>query len=245
MREINFIPELFAIPWFLTMFSHVFPLHKIIHLWDKLLLGDSSYPFFIGISILEQLKTTLLSSCFNDCILLFSDLPDIVMETCVIESRKMYLSTPKSITFRKYAKQLNNNEPDEFEINDIELNDLQNERCPRISANDLIELNNKKPGEVMVIDIRSHLDFNRAHLRDSINIPFTSISLSDIRLDALGVPDLEMVLANRNVVVVNNLHESAILFAHFLLDCGIKKVCILHSGFNILHSFVPNVLETS
>lgn len=92
--------------------TDVFPLHKIIHLWDKLLLGDSSYPLFIGISILQQLKTTLLNSCFNDCILLFSDLPDIVMETCVVESQKMYLSTPKSVTYRKHV--LRDTTPGEF-----------------------------------------------------------------------------------------------------------------------------------
>lgn len=34
-------------------------------------------------------------------------------------------------------------------------------------------------------------------------------------------------------------------FAHFLLDCGTKHVCILHNGFNILHAYVPNVLITS
>lgn len=87
-------------------------MHKIIHLWDKLILGDNSYPLLIGISILQQLKTTLLESCFNECILLFSDLPDIVMETCVIESEKMYQSTPKSITYRKHC--LHEKEPDEF-----------------------------------------------------------------------------------------------------------------------------------
>lgn len=123
LSSINFIPELFAIPWFLTMFSRkfvwyfpyavcfliffivadVFPLHKIMHLWDKLMLGDSSYPLFIGISILKQLKSTLLSSGFNECILLFSDLPDIVMENCVLESQKMYECTPKSVSHRLHV----------------------------------------------------------------------------------------------------------------------------------------------
>lgn len=103
LNSINFIPELFAIPWVLTMFSHVFPLHKILHLWDKLILGDSSYPLYIGVAILRQLKTTLLESGFNECILLFSDLPDIVMETCVFESQEMYEKTPKSICHRDNA----------------------------------------------------------------------------------------------------------------------------------------------
>lgn len=112
LNVINFIPELFAIPWVLTMFSHVFPLHKILHLWDKLILGDSSYPLFIGIAILKQLKATLMESGFNECILLFSDLPDIVMETCVNDSQEMYEKTPKSVCYRKHL--LRTDEPEIF-----------------------------------------------------------------------------------------------------------------------------------
>lgn len=97
------------------------------------------------------------------------------------------------------------------DINGIELKDLQNERCPRISANDVIEMQSKKLEEIVVIDLRSHLEFNRAHLRDSMNIPFASISLSDVRLEALNVHDLESRLSNRVVVVASNSHENAIL----------------------------------
>lgn len=91
------------------------------------------------------------------------------------------------------------------------MKDLQNERCPRISANDVVKLNNENPEEIAVIDLRSHLEYNRAHLKDSINIPFASISLSDVRLEALNVPDLEGRLTNRVVVVASNSHENAIL----------------------------------
>lgn len=91
------------------------------------------------------------------------------------------------------------------------MKDLQNERCPRISANDVVKLNSENPEEIAVIDLRSHLEFNRAHLKDSINIPFASISLSDVRLEALNVPDLEGRLTNRVVVVASNSHENAIL----------------------------------
>ena len=51
---IGFIPDLYAIPWVLTMFAHVFPLHNIFHLWDKLLLGNSSFPLCVALSILYQ-----------------------------------------------------------------------------------------------------------------------------------------------------------------------------------------------
>lgn len=129
LRSINFVPELFAIPWFLTMFSRklsyyysnyikfffnvlvslfnffildVFPLHKILHLWDKLLLGDSSFPLLVGLAILKQLRDSLLTSGFNECILLFSDLPEIDIELCVKDSMMMYQNTPPSITYRKH-----------------------------------------------------------------------------------------------------------------------------------------------
>ena len=55
--------------------TDVFPLHKIFHLWDTLLLGTSSFPLCIGVAILQQLRTSLLMSGFNECILLFSDMP--------------------------------------------------------------------------------------------------------------------------------------------------------------------------
>lgn len=97
------------------------------------------------------------------------------------------------------------------DINGIELKDLQNERCPRISAKDVIVMNSENPEEIAVIDLRTHLDFNRAHLKYSINIPFASISLGDVRLEALNVPELEARLANRVVVVASNSHENSIL----------------------------------
>lgn len=88
---------------------------------------------------------------------------------------------------------------------------MQSERCPRISANDLVSLVNEKPDEVVSLDLRSHLEYNRAHLKCSINIPFASISIADVRLDALNIPDLEAKLINRNVVVLSTSHENAVL----------------------------------
>lgn len=85
--------------------SDVFPLHKILHLWDKLLLGDSSFPLHIGLSVLTQLRDKLLGSGFNECILLFSDLPEVDIEKCVISSTETYNRTPRSITARKHQNE--------------------------------------------------------------------------------------------------------------------------------------------
>ncbi|XP_048467290.1 TBC domain-containing protein kinase-like protein [Rhincodon typus] len=160
LNEIGFIPDLYAIPWFLTMFTHVFPLHKIFHLWDTLLLGNSSFPFCIGVAILQQLRDRLLSNGFNECILLFSDLPEIDIERCVRESINLFCWTPKSATYRQHAqppKPISDgngvSRPSSYYSADyqdlpktdlsresIRLNELKTEVSPRISAEDLIDL---------------------------------------------------------------------------------------------------------
>uniref|UniRef100_A0AAY4B459 TBC domain-containing protein kinase-like protein n=1 Tax=Denticeps clupeoides TaxID=299321 RepID=A0AAY4B459_9TELE len=162
LNEIGFIPDLYAIPWFLTMFTHVFPLHKIFHLWDTLLLGNSSFPFCIGVAILQQLRDRLLANGFNECILLFSDLPEIDIERCVRESINLFCWTPKSATYRQYAqpsKPMGENINGSFgktstfyttDYQDLpktdllrepmKLSELKAEVSPRISAEDLIDL---------------------------------------------------------------------------------------------------------
>uniref|UniRef100_A0A8C5LHA7 TBC domain-containing protein kinase-like protein n=1 Tax=Leptobrachium leishanense TaxID=445787 RepID=A0A8C5LHA7_9ANUR len=159
LNEIGFIPDLYAIPWFLTMFTHVFPLHKIFHLWDTLLLGNASFPFCIGVAILQQLRVRLLANGFNECILLFSDLPEIDIERCVRESINLFCWTPKSATYRQHAQTLKQatggdngrsnttftSDYEELSKTDlsrepIKLSELKSEASPRISAEDLIDL---------------------------------------------------------------------------------------------------------
>ncbi|XP_035681915.1 TBC domain-containing protein kinase-like protein [Branchiostoma floridae] len=159
MESIGFIPELYAIPWFLTMFAHVFPLHKIFHLWDTLLLGNSSLPLCIGVAILRQLRDALLSYGFNECILLFSDMPGTDIEKCVQDSINIFCCTPKSATFRKHARpppkpkngqrkfpasyystDYHDQPRTELSREPLTLEELKSEVSPRISAEDLIEL---------------------------------------------------------------------------------------------------------
>jgi TBC domain-containing protein kinase-like protein len=82
--------------------SDVFPLHKILHLWDKLLLGDASFPLYVGLAILQQLRDTLLASGFNECILLFSDLPG----SCLQGTFSLHVVKPLFHTFLKTEQKL-------------------------------------------------------------------------------------------------------------------------------------------
>lgn len=97
LENLGFLPNLYAIPWFLTMFTHVLPLHKILHVWDCLLLGDEKFPLCIGLAILNQLRHELMKYSFNDCIVAFSDLPEIDIEKCIADATHFYNSTPDKL----------------------------------------------------------------------------------------------------------------------------------------------------
>lgn len=85
-----------------VLHTDVFPLHKIFHLWDTLLLGNSSFPFCIGVAILQQLRDRLLENGFNECILLFSDLPGENMSWHMHVS-KYYVFFLSLLIFRLWA----------------------------------------------------------------------------------------------------------------------------------------------
>ncbi|CAK9292742.1 unnamed protein product, partial [Gordionus sp. m RMFG-2023] len=103
MLKINFDSELFAIPWFLTVFAHILPLPKIFHLWDAILLKDETFPLFISLALLNVLRGSLMSSGFNEAILLFSDFSDIDIENCIQTANKYYRLTPDSFGYRLYG----------------------------------------------------------------------------------------------------------------------------------------------
>lgn len=97
LKNLGFIPNLYAIPWFFTMFTHVLPLHKILHIWDCLMLGDERFPLCIGLAILNQLKSELMEFNFNDCLGIFSDLPEIDIERCIKDANHFYYTTPDKL----------------------------------------------------------------------------------------------------------------------------------------------------
>lgn len=242
LHDISFIPQLFAIPWFLTMFSHVFPLHKIMHLWDKLLLGDSSFPLHIGLSILTQLRATLLASGFNECILLFSDLPEVDMEQCVSDSVMFYKSTPSSIAVRTHQLITNASEVVTPPV------DQTQEFCARISVDDVLDLINNPTEKLIgavIVDIRTSVLFGRIAAKDSINIPFSSVKLGENEIDTLGQQGATIRENFGKVMVVLDEEDSnPELFSRFLVKCKVPKVCVLRGGFNSLHSINPTILTS-
>ncbi|ORE03284.1 RabGAP/TBC [Rhizopus microsporus var. microsporus] len=164
LDAIGFMPDLYAIPWFLTLFTHVFPLDKIYHLWDKLLVGPSSLPLFAGIAILRQIRDTLLTYEFNDCIVLFSDsFPKVDIEKCVQSALNMCKVTPPSITTRVHGLKVEHKKNKEDDKNakkqwwekSISIEEKKLELAPRLAVRDL----DKILPYSLVLDIRPESDY--------------------------------------------------------------------------------------
>jgi len=63
LHDVGFDPELYAVPWFLTLFartSHsvifayaadILPMERIYHLWDTLLLAPNTFPMFVAVAV--------------------------------------------------------------------------------------------------------------------------------------------------------------------------------------------------
>uniref|UniRef100_A0A8C1U3S0 TBC domain-containing protein kinase-like protein n=1 Tax=Cyprinus carpio TaxID=7962 RepID=A0A8C1U3S0_CYPCA len=253
LNEIGFIPDLYAIPWFLTMFTHVFPLHKIFHLWDTLLLGNSSFPFCIGVAILQQLRDRLLASGFNECILLFSDLPEIDTERCVRESINLFCWTPKSATYRQHAQP---NKPDsnsfgktpsyhsseyqdltktDLSREPLKLSELKAEVSLRISVEDLIDLCELSGMTISIFDMNVRqrpFCFNACLIPGSINIPYTSTFGPEGELLQCPATSTLAGYRFRVIVILSSIMKNATTFAAHLVKVNFPQVCVLDGGMN-------------
>jgi hypothetical protein len=256
---IEFKPDLYAIPWFLTMFAHVFPLYKIFHLWDTLLLGSSSFPLCIGVAILKQLRNILLNADFNECILLFSELPEISIEKCVTDSLNIFYWTPSSCLYRQHSVSPLLKEPvtesiDELEMAPIEIEALRAELCPRISGNDLIKLlDSTKQSKLIVFDLRSSTEYANEFILTSKSVPYENLNMP--KLFQLSMTQTPLISANESdstaylayllqqnknylKVVCTSLTRFAdsIELANALVKLKYTKVCILNRGVECLKS---------
>ncbi|RUP48461.1 rab-GTPase-TBC domain-containing protein [Jimgerdemannia flammicorona] len=265
VEAISFVSNLYAIPWFLTLFTHVFPLDKIYHLWDKFLVGPSSFPLFAGISILRQLRDTLLASEFNECILLFSpeSFPEVDIEKCIQSALSMCKITPPSITYRVHDPGALGG-PDNWHAENgagqlwwerpIPLEDKKAELAPRISIADFIRL---QP-YALVLDIRGEPEeisnisdyrfpvlaipptrFSRGHLPSSFSVQLVQLSTFGSILKRLN-KKYHIVLANRDdtgpQVRLCIPVRHVRHFAAELVNIGFLRTALLHGGFDAIRT---------
>ena len=214
----------------------------------------------MALAILLQLKSRLLESEFNDCILLFSDLPAIDIEECVNESIRIFCSTPKSLTFRKFgvAKLLD----DDLTLSSITLEMQKQDKVPRISGEELLTLPGLRKSldeneghfiqplkpKAITVDIRSKAEFKLGSLPDSINIPSQGAFDPDTGELLIKTEALDSARHKKSKVLCivgsSTQNDEAKIFAESLLKLNFYRICYLHNGIEIFRTLnilcVPN-----
>ena len=225
------------------MFSHVFPLHKIFHLWDRLLLGNSSYPLCIGLAILNQLKDQLMEAQFNECILLFSDMPAVDIDAVVSSSMEIFKSTPCSLTWRQH--ECERGPPGPLDMTPIEIRVLKTEKVGRICGAELLKLTEGSSQKAICLDIRPAEEFKLGTLPEAINIPADS-AFTETGMLASHVGTMDGARRKGKIIaVVGTCKDTAHLeFAERLLQLQYPRLLTLHGGVEVFRSagvlVVPN-----
>jgi len=232
LDDIGFIPDLYAIPWVLTMFSHVFPLHKIFHLWDRLLLGNSSFPLCVGLAVLKQLRAQLMEAQFNECILLFSDMPAVDIDNVVSTSMDIFTTTPPTLTWREHD--CVRESPGPLDLSSLSVSVLKMEKVGRISGADLLSLADISTRKVLCIDVRQKEEFKLGTLPDAVNIPGDTAFCETGELvgdkDALETARRK----GRVIAVVGSVRDRVDLsVAEGLLRLGYPRVVTVHGGVEV------------
>eukprot|EP01127_Copromyxa_protea_P020918 TRINITY_DN7059_c0_g1_i2.p1 TRINITY_DN7059_c0_g1~~TRINITY_DN7059_c0_g1_i2.p1 ORF type:complete len:955 (+),score=170.51 TRINITY_DN7059_c0_g1_i2:385-3249(+) len=222
----NFNPDLYAIPWFLTLFAHIFSLDNIVRIWDTILVSPPSLPFFIAIAIMQQLRSTLLSMEFNDCILFFSGsgMPPIKIEKCLANALKTLQNTPPSLTTHDPTEEnelsaLNNRPP---------LDELRLELFPRLSVSDMI--NDKS--NIVIFDVRKEEEWRAMRFPGSVWVA-----------DSNDISPYEK-FRGKPIVVMGKGGSDGVEFANNLVLKGkFPYVSLLQGGIESVKTFAKGVLE--
>ncbi|KAI8996697.1 hypothetical protein BC832DRAFT_595439 [Gaertneriomyces semiglobifer] len=230
MRKCGLEPHLFALPWFMTMYSHIFPLDKIYVLWDNIIIGPRFLFLFIGCAILHQLRDDLLPRDFNMAMLLFSDLGAIDIERCVVHAHSLYRVTPPSVVEHLY---------DIFDTHVVRLpiELRQKELLPSISMEDYRVM---EPFST-TFDTRKPSAYHAGH------IPFSQ----DVQPDAVDpqfyrqIVNTRMISGrNKYIVVILDEKRSGSEFAKKLLWTGqLPHICLLQAHELQLELITPFLCE--
>ncbi|KAI6226486.1 hypothetical protein M3Y99_01287500 [Aphelenchoides fujianensis] len=223
LKELDFHPELFSIPWFLTSFAHVLPLHKLFHLWDSMLLADSSFPIFVGVAILGHLRNSLMNAQFNDAILLFSDLPDVPIDSIVTNSWKLYNSVPVGCVARIHCS---THVRKKFPLGKTHRYNWQECPCPPVYSTDLLPM--MKTESVLMIDLRPEFIHNKQPIPGSISCCFEVNEYStEVFTQTVGSA-VEAAFKNQHTICLFDIppYLSAKAAGEECVINGIDRVCI-------------------
>lgn len=88
------------------------------------------------------------------------------------------------------------------------LQKLKKERCPRISADDVVSLMRVAPDSIIIVDNRNPVQFNRNSLKGSVNIPFASVTFGEKNIENVGPQSNTLKQSGNKIVIVVGTEET-------------------------------------
>ena len=212
---------------------------QIFHLWDRLLLGNSSFPLCIGLGVLTQLRAQLLEAQFNECILLFSDMPAVEIEGVVNRSMEVFTSTPASLTWRQHERP-RTGQPGPLDMTPLSVQELKSEKVGRISGAELVSLAGAAVSKVTIIDIRSSEEFRLGTVPGATSLPAEQLMAgSGAGQDWAGEREVLDTARRRGKVICvlgSGRDRAAATLAEWLLNLGFPRLCTLHGGVEVFRN---------
>jgi hypothetical protein len=161
--ETGFYPELYAIPWFLTLFAHIFSIEKIFKIWDIFLMDSVNTSLYFSIALIRKIRNELLNSDFNLMMSIFNnsvgdvEIMELIKEYYQIKSKSpISIKDPEFIiSYEKQGKNIMNVR--EYKEKLI---------SPRIGINDFKQ--NMKNISI-VLDLREE-DVSNGQIQNSIHL---------------------------------------------------------------------------
>jgi serine/threonine protein kinase/rhodanese-related sulfurtransferase len=259
LNRINFQPDLYAIPWFLTLFTHILPLDKIYPIWDLVLVGRDGLPQFFALAMMKQLRNQLLPLDFNQCIMLFSNLPEIDIDLCLEDAMAMLRITPGSVAVSKFddadasTTATNGGSAGNGGGSGLDLDFIVAAAPPPVVADEtaadrwwevrppLDELRAEITPRISLHDMLSEsqrdggavvFDVRPKEQFQAVRFP-GSFHFNLLKLDDAAVANLERS-RGRPLVVVSGRGDDGYRFAGKLVQMGFPYVSVLHGGIDIL-----------
>ncbi len=218
----QFLPELYAIPWFLTLFTHILPIDATLRLWDFLFLHDASMIHFISLAMMRQLRKRLLAIDFNEMVLFFSELHSkqaLDMGRVLQDAVKFSDVTPNSLATDHF-----------FGQEKPSLSALQEHFSPKLFVADFVTLVKENRVPVVVLDVRPPEAWKACRLEGSINVAPAAVDTKQLR-------------AKKAIVVVIAPEGREFELPNLLVKAGIPRVAYLSGGMDALLAISADCIQ--
>uniref|UniRef100_A0A7N4NWL3 TBC1 domain containing kinase n=1 Tax=Sarcophilus harrisii TaxID=9305 RepID=A0A7N4NWL3_SARHA len=213
LNEIGFIPDLYAIPWFLTMFTQI-DIERCVHESINLFCWTPK-----SATYRQHAQPPKRSSDNNG---VRNSLPYFSAESQ--DAPKTNLSR-ESIQLNDLKSEVSPRISAEDLIDLCELTGTGHFKTPTKKTK------SSKP-KLLVVDIRNTEDFNRGHISGSISIPFNSAFTTEGELSQSPSTAILQNFKGKVIVIVGNVTKHTAEFAAHLVKIKYPRVCILDGGIN-------------